>query len=444
MDLTISKTRYAFCALAGLLVSSVATNAQHVTADNSQSINYVSAAPTDATVELNPASDSNLHSVSTGQGNEVSAEPRRFQYGLRLSIRGVYDDNIDIRESNRVSDYYVAIEPGLTVGFGDIVGHQDNYLRLDYVPSIILFLDHTDNDAAQQLFHLEGHHHFGHLDLTLGQDIQILKGADLGTANQVTTPDSHINLDVSGRTRLNVYTTRLGASYDLTGKTFLSSAAGYTVNDYHSLISSEVFTGDLFINYNYSDKLVIGLGGTGGYDMVDDPNPNQTFEQANVRLSYHATGKVSLNASGGVEFRQFEDSSRGEYISPVFEVGATFQPFDGTSLGLSINRRTLNSAVFAGQDFASTNVTASAHQRLLTKFSVGLTIGYENSNYFSAVNGVNASRNDNYYFVEPSVDVGITRFWTFGAYYLHRQNESSFQSFSFYDNQVGVRTTLAF
>lgn len=438
-----------FCALGFLFVAPFsAMRAQEVAVtNNSPSIAYVSAAPVDSaapSVELNPASDSNLHSVTTGQGNEVSAEPRRFQYGLRLSIRGVYDDNIEISQSNRVSDYYVAIEPGVTVGFGDIVGHQDNYLRLDYVPSIILFLDHTDNDAVQHLFHLEGHHRFSHLDLTLGQDIQILDGADLGTAAQVTTPDSHVNLDVSARTRLNIYTTHLGASYDLTGKTFLSSALAYAVSDYHSLISSEVLTGNLFINYNYSDKLVVGVGGTGGFDMVDDPNPNQTFEQANARVTYRATGKVSLNASGGVEFRQFEDSSRGQYISPVFEIGAAFQPFDGTNLSLSVNRRTLNSAVFAGQDFASTNVTASARQRLLSKFSVGLAVGYENSNYFSAVSGVNASRNDNYYFAEPSVDVSITRFWTFGAYYLHRQNESSFNSFSFYDNQVGVRAALAF
>ena len=189
---------------------------------------------------------------------------------------------------------------------------------------------------------------------------------------------------------------------------------------------------------------MIGLGGTGGYDLVDDPNPDQTFEQANVRLSYQATGKVSLNASGGVEFRQFENSSRGQYISQVFQIGATYEPFDGTSLSLDVNRRTINSAVFAGQDFESTSISVAARQRLLQRIVLGANVGYENTDYFSTVSAVGANRTDNYYFVEPTIDVMITRFWKIGAYYLHRQNDSSLNSFSFYNNQVGIRTTLTF
>jgi hypothetical protein len=57
---------------------------------------------------------------------------------------------------------------------------------------------------------------------------------------------------------------------------------------------------------------------------------------------------------------------------------------------------------------------------------------------------VTANRRDNYYFAEPSLDFSITRFWMLGAYYLHRQNDSSLQSFTFDDNQIGARTTLKF
>ena len=48
------------------------------------------------------------------------------------------------------------------------------------------------------------------------------------------------------------------------------------------------------------------------------------------------------------------------------------------------------------------------------------------------------------FFIEPTVDFNVTRFWTVGGYYLHRRNDSSFQSFKFDDNQVGVRTGLVF
>src|SRR5207237_4882729 len=85
------------------------------------------------TPPLNPAVDSNLHTGSVPE-NEVASEPRRFHYGFQITTRGVYDDNINISQSGRVSDYYFTIEPVLTLGLGDIVGHQDNYIRLDYAP----------------------------------------------------------------------------------------------------------------------------------------------------------------------------------------------------------------------------------------------------------------------------------------------------------------------
>jgi hypothetical protein len=430
----------------GFLIASLeATNAQDAEWSEPNSLpDYQVTPPAQPapSIELNSPNESTSPNIEPTTTRGYSAEPRRFQYALRLTIRGVYDDNINISQTNRISDYYVAIEPSITLGFGDIVGHQENYIRLDYIPSVFLFADHSEDDAVQHLVRLEGHHRFSRLDLTMSQDIQILDGANLSTTTDTT--GSHANLDVGARTRVNIYTTQLNATYQLTGKTFLSSGLYGAVTDYHTLISSEVVSGNLFINYNYSEKVVIGLGGTGGYDLVDDPDPDQTFEQANVRLSYQATGKVSLNASGGVEFRQFENSSRGEHVSPVFQIGAAYQPFDGTSLSLDVNRRTLNSAVFAGQNFASTNVSVGVTQRLLQRVFLGLSAGYENSDYFSVFSGVSATRRDNYYFVEPAIDVGITRFWAIGAYYLHRQNDSSLDSFGFYNNQVGLRTTLRF
>ena len=394
---------------------------------------------------LNPAADSNLHST-TDLRHEVSTEPRRFQYGFQVTMRGVYDDNINISQTAHVSDYYFTIEPVLTLGLGDITGHEDNYIRFDYAPSLFLFVDHSEDDAVQHLIRLGGQHQFARLTLTLGEEIAILDGTDLRSLSDANSPGSHANLDVSGRTRFQTYNTRIGASYDLTGKTFLSSGVDSLVTEYDSatLISSQMFSGNLFLNYHYSEKIVIGAGGTGGYDFVDNPNPDQTFEQANVRGSYQATGKIAFNLSGGVEFRQFEKNSRGEYISPVFELNATYQPFDGTTVTLAGSRRTFNSGVLAGQDFAGTTITAGLRQRLAQRFYFAVSAGYQNSDYFSTVSGVMANRRDNYYFIEPALDFPITRFWTVGGYYLHRQNDSSFQSFKFDDNQVGVRTVLTF
>lgn len=83
-------------------------------------------------------------------------------------------------------------------------------------------------------------------------------------------------------------------------------------------------------------------------------------------------------------------------------------------------------------------------QRLFRRFYFGLGGGYENSNYFAAADNVSAPRNDDYWFIEPSLDVLITRWLSAGVYYLHRQDTSNIDFFSFYDNQVGVRATVRF
>ena len=75
--------------------------------------------------------------------------------------------------------YYFAIEPMLTVGFGDIEGRVENYLRLDYMPSVILFVDHSDENAVEHLILLEGQYRFTRLTLNLSQEVARLDGQTL-------------------------------------------------------------------------------------------------------------------------------------------------------------------------------------------------------------------------------------------------------------------------
>ena len=378
--------------------------------------------------------------VAMGEG-PPSGEPRRFHYSLQLTVRGVWDDNIFISHTNKVSDYYFAIEPQITIGVGDIAGRSRSYLRLDYMPSAILFVDHSDEDAFNQLVHLEGGYSFSRLRLAFYEDIALLQSANLNSFYDTT--GLWANTDASAPTRVNIFYTRLRAEYDLSPKVYLQGEVDSPSYAYPSNISNYTVSAGLYLYYNWLPKVSVGIGGTFGYNWVDAPTTDQYFEQVNLRLNYQMTAKLGLYASGGVEFRQF-DGNRNTYDTPVFEVGATYHPFENTNLTLAAGRRIYNSGFLANQDFADTYVAARFQQRLFHRLYFGLGAGYENSDYFATDRDVNATRNDDYWFIEPSLDVLITRWLSAGVYYLHREDSSNIDFNSFEDNQVGVRATVRF
>jgi len=370
-----------------------------------------------------------------------SGEPRRLYYKFGLTVRGVWDDNIYLTHTHKVSDYYFAIEPWITIGVGDIEGRNKSYLRLDYMPSGILYVDHSDQNAFDQLIHLECGYSSGRWTFSLAEDIALLESANFNSFFDTT--GLWANTDAGGRTRVNIFNTRARADYQLTGKVFLQGEFDSSIYFYPDHISDYMISTGLYVYYNWLPKVSVGIGGTVGYDWVDDPTANQTFEQVNARLNYEVTSKFFLYASAGVEFRQF-DGNRGTYTSPVFEVGSLYTPFSGTTITFAAGRRIYNSGYLANQDFGSTYVVGRFQQRLFRRIYFGLGAGYENSDYIATDRDVSAPRNDDYWFVEPSLDVLITRWLSAGVYYLHREDTSNVDFFSFDDNQVGVRANVRF
>jgi hypothetical protein len=372
-------------------------------------------------------------------GNPINENFRRFRYSVGVTVREVYDDNVNISSTSRISDFYTVIEPGIHLGFGDSAGGF-NYLAFDYIVSAYFFAEQTNRNAVEHLIRLAAQHDFGHLVIGASQEIQLLDGTSLNTLSNTTGVQA--NTDVGGASRVNIYTTTLNGSYDLTGKLFLSGQASYVISDYETLIGSQVASANLFINYVYSPKLVIGLGAAGGVNSTEGSTSDQTFEQMNVRANYIVSGKISLSISGGLEFRQF--GGGGNSISPVYEIAGSYRPFENTIITIAGSRRTNSSAVLAGQDYSQTSMSLTFSQRLFSRVSLGLGVGYTNSEYLSANTGDFTARADDYFYIEPSIDLNVTRYWSIGVYYLYRQDSSTLALFSFYDNQFGVRSSLTF
>jgi hypothetical protein len=385
-------------------------------------------------------SDRPSQTVDLSNANPVNENFRRFRYSFGVTVRDVYDDNINVSSANRVGDWYFVVEPVIHLGFGDSEGGF-NYLSFDYSASAYFFAEQSQRDGVEHFIHLAGQHDFGHLVLGLSQDIQILDGTSLNSLSNRTGVQA--NTDVNGPSRSNIYSTSVHASYDLTGKLFLTYQGSYSRTDYEtqSLVSSQSISENVYLNYVYSPKLVIGLGITGGVTSNDGPTGDETFEQINARANYIVSGKISLSVSGGVEFRQFGD---GGSVSPVYEIAGSYRPFEDTIITIAGSGRTQTSASLAGQDFSENSISLTVAQRLLRRATVSLGVGYTHSEYLSATTGDSTARSDDYFYIEPSLDIDITRYWSIGLYYLYRTDSSTLALFSFYDNQFGIRSSLTF
>src|SRR5207302_11330370 len=131
---------------------------------------------------------------------------------------------------------------------GDMEGRSRSYLSLDYMPSAILFVDHSDEDAFNQLLHLEGGYNTGRLRLSLFEDIALLESANLNSI--IDTTGLWANHAASAPTRVNIFVTRMRVQYDLTGKLYLQGEFDSYVYFYPCNISDYTVSGGLYLYYN--------------------------------------------------------------------------------------------------------------------------------------------------------------------------------------------------
>lgn len=368
-----------------------------------------------------------------------------LEYAVHLNVRGAYDDNIALTHFNRIDDNFIQIQPSLMLGIGDVV-NLDTFLTAIYAPSFFRYDEHSEFDSNQHQVRVLGGIKSGNLILRLTQDISLLDNVVLAATSQERTAVGAVN----GRTNIDIYNTRLAANYNVTPMDFLFSELKMSRTEYAPpLIGSELYAADLYLNHGLSRSLVLGVGVENGYNTVDFPTPNQSVVQTNGHVRFQPSDRFSLDVIAGAEFRWFKSTqfiTRGSYTTPVFSISASWLPWDSTRIILGATRQVYNSAARTAQDYVDTNLSATLRERLSRQLYFIVLGGYEHVDYFNTIETAPpiATLTDDYFYVQPSVDILLTRFWSFGGYYLRRQNSGSLSTVEFYSNEYGVRTSIKF
>ena len=335
-----------------------------------------------------------------------------------------YDDNINIKNVNRVEDFYFDISPG----FRAIVGeNSDKFISLTYRPRILIFTQEDQNNSVDHDANLLAQWHFGKLTLAAGQAFQLYSGNEI---------------DAGGRVDRKSYITTLGANFSYSEKTSFEFNLRQTIADYDTSSSGfNEWVISPYMNYQITPKVKLGLGVTAGF-LDTRSGPNQTYQQGLVQAVYKLTEKIDARAHVGAEIRQFQNGGN-DGPTPVFSLAGTYRPREKTLLSLEAYRRQQNSVSLASQNYEVTGVNASIQQQLREKLSANVLAGYDFADYKGTQAGVVANRMDKYFYVRAGLNFQITPKWSASAFYTYRQNHSEGTgSNPFANNQVGLQSTL--
>lgn len=126
-----------------------------------------------------------------------------------------------------------------------------------------------------------------------------------------------------------------------------------------------------------------------------------------------------------------------------YEVSLSWQPTTRNEIRLS-GDRTFEETVFTNNRyFVSTGVNLYASQKLMDKFTLALTLGYDNLAYETRVGDV--KRTDDVYRIRPEVNYQFKNWLSAGVWYQYRKRDSNLSKDLEYDNnKAGIFVKAVF
>jgi hypothetical protein len=366
-----------------------------------------------------------------------------------LYMTTYYDDNLALQPHAEREDLVWRFSPGVLFGAGEFRGDKGSYLSLDYTPTGSIYTKYNEYNSLDHYVIFDAGWKLTKLTLGVSQSYRIENGK-LVEASAFVEQESYTTL-LTSKYELSEKT-----SFELNGRQSLVSTENQVINGPdQDLISINEWLIEAWGDYKTSEKLSVGGGVTVGWrdivsygtpvpDFVD--SPNQTFQQFLVRALYHATAKIDLRGSLGIQISQFQD---GDDDGPnfIFNLGGSWQALENTSVALDAYREDRTSYTFSGRNYTATGFRASVRQLFLEKYVAMLALGYENTDYTDIRGSLGASdRNDDYFWIRPTLDYHFDDHWVMGVFYQFRAKRSDqpADTFDYSNNQIGIYSSYKF
>jgi hypothetical protein len=365
--------------------------------------------------------------AGTGPGSQQERPP--FQWGpvsLRphLFYQFLYGDGIPSTLTNYVTTTIQEISPGLLFGIG-------RHWILDYTPTWRLYSNKEFRNTLDHSVRLTGETAYEDWVLGLSQSYDASSTSLVETGTQTDTEK---------------YLTAFKASCRLNSKISLDMAVIQNLVFAEQFQSSSEWSTLDWLNYQFWPRLDAGLGLGFGYVKVDT-GYDMTYEQLQGRINWRATDKISFQAHGGLEDRQFLSSGADAVINPVAGGVIQYQPFEATKLSLRADHIVGVSLVLASstqnQVTESTEISVGVNQRLLGKLYLDLGGGYHTVAYVPS-GASSPSREDDYYSFNVGLGCSFLKRGQAAVFYRISDNSSTEAGYTFTSSQVGFEISYQY
>lgn len=384
------------------------------------------AGPTTLTTELLP-NDLTTPLLPEGAEHDM-VEPlppvdTKKRWTLTVEARAIYDDNIFLsRPGKEEEDFVFLFTPTISYRRGDTATKRDSFLLASYTASASFFSDHSDENSVDHSLRFDAQKRLGKLALGVDGKYQRLSGATVELSDRV-------DRDEAGA--------RLRLRYDLSGKTSVEASGAWNTVRYResALEDYDEWVAETFVGYQFSGLTRVAVGGAVG-SMDVEKRARQDFTRALVKVTTEPTGKVTLDAKAGMEWR---DTAAGSQNTPVYNVSAEYRPTGRTAVSGSLYREVTASGSVEGENVTRTGASVKVQQKLGHSLTASVEAGYEELKYDATEAGAPGSRReDEYFFIRPSLRYELREGRRFELYYSHREDNSSVNLYDFDADQIGL------
>ena len=330
----------------------------------------------------------------------------------------LYADGLQFSTNQTAHSIIHDISPGALLEIG-------RHWSLDYTPLWTIYSNHRFSDTFGQTARLMGGTTYNDWILGLSQSY-----AETDTPSAVT----------ASQTRTETFATAINGSYTMNSKMSLDLALNQNFVSANQFSSYKEWSTQDWLNYQFRPRLNAAVGVGGGYDD-EEIGPDMTFQQAQGRVNWRATDKISFQLHGGVEIRQFVSGGLAPLVTPIFDATIQYQPFEQTRISIS-GSRTVASSFLQNQVTETTGVSAGLNQRLLGKLSLDLSGGYQLVKYVNT--GGSNRGEDNFYSFNVRLSRVFLKRGTIAVLYQISKDDSSQPGYSFTSHQVGFQVGYSF